>query len=161
MTDPANYILQFVGFQTPLAPEEFIQRWMPFAKNFKAQGILDIDLYLVENKGIVNYISKNLWEEKKYLHYFPSGIAGAGSGGGISVTQFGGYRILADHLERFNQMKLLFLPNPAEISQANIISCPSITEKVPFKQVLILGDHVKFEWASDYTELQCKHLKQI
>lgn len=103
-----KYIVQFVGFKTTLAEDDFIRRWMPFASNFKSQGIITIDLYRVANNDDLTFISRNIWEEKTYFQNFPTGVAGSGSGGGISVTQFGGYSIQPDQLERQDEMQLLF-----------------------------------------------------
>lgn len=161
MTNSTKYVIQFVGFKTTPDENEFIIRWTPFASNFKSKGIVTIDLYNVENYNELTYISRNIWDEKTYFHNFPTGIAGSGSGGGISVTQLGGYSIQPDQLEPQNEMQLLFLNNIIKLEDENIISCLSSTDKVPFKQVLMFNGTYKPNLQSHAIDIICKHLKRM
>lgn len=161
MTNSTKYIIQFVGFKTTLIEIDFIRRWTPFASNFKSQGIITIDLYSLVNNNDLTYISRNIWDEKTYFQNFPTGVAGSGSGGGISVTQFGGYSIPPDQLERQNEMQLLFLNDTINIDNENTISCLSSTDKVPFKQVLISNDVNKPDLQLNSIDIKCKHIKEI
>jgi hypothetical protein len=161
MINSSNYIVQFVGFKTTLTEIDFIRRWAPFASNFKSQGILTIDLYKVVDKEDLNYISRNIWEEKTYFQNFPTGVAGSGSGGGISVTQFGGYRIPPDQLESPKEMELIFLHDIVQIDDEIAFSCLGSTDKVPFKQVLIANDDAKSTSQINSVKIKCAHLKQI
>lgn len=161
MRTSTKYIIQFVGFKTTLKEIDFIKRWTPFASNFKNQGIITIDLYSLVDNNDLNYISRNIWEEKTYFHNFPTGVAGSGSGGGISVTQFGGYNIQPDQLERQNEMHLLFLKNIVKMDDKNIIACPSSTDKVPFKQVLIINTVNKPNLEQNSIDIKCKHIKEM
>lgn len=161
MTNSTKYIIQFVGFKTTLNENDFIRRWTPFASNFKSQGILTIDLYNVANNNELTYISRNIWDEKTYFQNFPTGIAGSGSGGGISVTQLGGYSIQPDQLELQNEMQLLFLNDIIRHEEENIISCLSCTDKVPFKQVLIFNVASKPNFQFRELDIICKHIKRM
>lgn len=161
MTNSAKYIIQFVGFKTTLEEIDFIRRWTPFASNFKSQGIITIDLYRVANNDDLTFISRNIWDEKTYFQNFPTGVADSGSGGGISVTQFGGYILQPDKLERQDEMQLLFLHDIIKIGDENTISCLSSTDKVPFKQVLIINDYDKPDLQLNSLDIKCQHLKQM
>lgn len=160
MTNLNKYIIQFVGFKTIMTEKDFIKRWTPFASNFKNQGILTIDLYQVLNYKDLNYISRNIWNEKTYFQNFPTGIANSGSGGGISVTQLGGYHIQPDQLEKQDEMQLLFLHNTIKIDNKDVVSCLSLTDKTPFQQVLIINDN-KSNLPLDSIDIKCRHIKQM
>jgi len=108
MEESKNFIVQYIGFKTSLSETDFIKRWTPFASNFKDAGIKSIDLYKVQDNENLTYISRNIWGSKTYFENFPNGVAGSGSGGGISVTQFGGYWIEATDLQKSNLMQILF-----------------------------------------------------
>ena len=161
MTNSPKYILQFVGFKTTLEEIGFIRRWTPFALSFKSQGIITIDLYRVANNEDLTFISRNIWDEKTYFQNFPTGVAGSGSGGGISVKQFGGYGIQPDQLERHDKMQLIFLQDIIKIEDENTISCLSSTDKVPFKQVLIYNNAYKPNLQIKQIKIKCKHIKQM
>ena len=160
MINSNKFIIQFVGFKTTLGEIDFIRRWTPFALNFKSQGIITIDLYRVVNNADFTYISRNIWDEKKYFQNFPTGVAGSGSGGGISVTQFGGYSIQLDQLERQDEMQLLFLHDILKIEDKNAISCLSSTDKVPFKQVFILHNN-KPDFQINSINIKSKYIQQM
>jgi len=103
-----NFIVQYISFKTDLNESDFIKRWTPFASNFKNLGIKSIDLYKVQDNENLTFISRNIWESKTYFKNFPNGVAGSGSGGGISVTQFGGYWLEETDLQKPKIMQLLF-----------------------------------------------------
>jgi len=129
------YVVQYVGFSANIDSNTFISRWAPFAKQFKAMGIQSIDLYQNTNESKINFLSRNVWDKQTYLKNFSTGIAGAGGGGGISVTQFGGYWLPKDHLQKQDYMQLLFT-NSLVISDIEIKSYPRCTNHVPFLNVL-------------------------
>jgi hypothetical protein len=153
-----NYIVQYVGFKTTLNETDFIKRWTPFATNFKNAGIKSIDLYQVNENENITYISRNIWDAKTYFENFPTGVAGSGSGGGISVTQFGGYFIDDSDLNKSQTMQLLFT------NQETLIS-------LPHKQRNQCTQKVKFIKSIEYLEvektllpketLSCNHLKTM
>lgn len=158
MNEKLKYIVQYVGFTTAMNPDEFVKRWTPFAAGFKNAGIKTIDLYQVRDDEKLTFISRNVWEEKIYFANFPSGIAGAGSGGGISVTQLGGYWLEEEDLVRPDQMNLAFLTTDAEISTASQIARRACTEHIPNKQML----ECTISNASNFpSQLICTHIKQM
>lgn len=108
MTNTHRYIVQFVGFKTALSATEFLQRWKPFAARFKHSGAKSIDLYAVSNNPNLAFISRNIWDADTYFQNFPTGVAGSGNGGGIAVTQFGGYWISEQEIAKPSDMQLLF-----------------------------------------------------
>jgi hypothetical protein len=161
MTNNSKYIVQYVGFKTNLNRNDFINRWTPFASNFKDAGIKTIDLYEVQNNENFAFISRNVWDEKTYFQNFPSGVAGSGSGGGISVTQFGGYWLAENQLERQDQMKLVFLNNIVDVMDTKITSRLSVTANVPYKQLLDLSLESNFTLSEQKVELACHHIKRM
>jgi hypothetical protein len=161
MTNNSKYIVQYVGFKTNLNRNDFINRWTPFASNFKNAGIKTIDLYEVQNNENFAFISRNVWDEKTYFQNFPSGVAGSGSGGGISVTQFGGYWLAENQLERQDQMKLVFLNNIVDVMDTKITSRLSVTANVPYKQLLDLSLESNFTLSEQKVELACHHIKRM
>jgi len=135
MTEHKNHIVQYVGFKTDLNEIDFIKRWTPFAANFKNAGIKSIDLYKVRDNETLSFISRNIWESKTYFENFPSGVAGSGSGGGISVTQFGGYWIEENDLQKPKTMHLLFSNNDITSELPQIIR-NQCTQNVKFLRVI-------------------------
>jgi len=136
MKEKPNYIVQYVGFKTDIEPDGLIKRWTPFDAGFKSAGIKTIDLYQVQENDILTFISRNVWDNKRYFQNFPSEIAGAGSGGGIAVTQFGGFWLQPDHLERQDKMIPAFLSTETEITNATQIARSSCSNKMLHKQML-------------------------
>ena len=89
-------LVQFVCFSTVLAQEPFLQAWEPFGSGFLARGIDRI--VLSENterssEAAFDYVSRNLWDEKRFERAFPHGVRGSGGLGPISVLQAGGFRL--------------------------------------------------------------------
>ena len=89
-------LVQFVCFTTVLPQEEFLQAWEPFGSGFLARGIDRI--VLSENterstESAFDYVSRNLWDEKRFERAFPHGVRGSGGLGPISVLQAGGFRM--------------------------------------------------------------------
>lgn len=130
-----NFIVQYVGFKTQLNENDFINRWTPFASNFKSAGIKSIDLYRVQDNENITFISRNIWGSKTYFENFPTGVAGSGSGGGINVTQFGGYWIEETDLSKPNTMQILFSIDD-NIFNTKQITRNQCTKKVQFLKVI-------------------------
>jgi hypothetical protein len=161
MAETNRYIVQFVGFKTDLNEEEFIKRWTPFAANFKNAGIKTIDLYSVIENGDLTFISRNIWDEKSYFQNFPSGVAGSGSGGGISVKQFGGYWISENDLQKPNTLNILF-SNENNFSESNIVLRKRCTENVPFQyQIEIDQIDTLILQQNKPNILNCSHVKTM
>ena len=158
MREISNYIVQYVGFKTNLNATDFIERWTPFANSFKKAGIKSIDLYQVQYNETLTFISRNVWDNQIYFQNFPSGIAGDGSGGGISVIQFGGYWLQPDQLENQDEMKLVFLTNETETNNEKQIVRLSCSDKMPYKQML---DILTSAQNNFHNQINCKHLKQM
>jgi hypothetical protein len=161
MAETNKHIVQFVGFKTDLNKEEFIKRWTPFAENFKNAGIKTIDLYRVIDNKDLTFISRNIWDDQSYFQLFPTGVAGSGSGGGVSVTQFGGYWILESELEKPNQMNILF-SNERNIFETKSVSRKRCTEKVRFQnQIEINQVDTSILKQSQPNILTCTHIKTM
>lgn len=131
------YIEQYVGFQTALDEETFLSSWKPFATSFKSAGITQIDIYTLENREILTYLSRNVWTAEAYLKNFPGGVPGAARTQDVNVLQFGGYWLAEDQQAPPKSMTLLFQRSPMEIEEESIIR-ERVTEQVPFSQVLML-----------------------
>ncbi|MBC7844187.1 MAG: hypothetical protein H7099_17890 [Gemmatimonadaceae bacterium] len=89
-------LVQFVCFTTVLPQEEFLVAWEPFATGFLSRGIERI--VLSENterttEAAFDYVSRNLWDEKRFERAFPHGVRGSGGLGPIGVLQAGGFRL--------------------------------------------------------------------
>ena len=158
MTENSNYIVQYVGFKTELDEQNFVKRWTPFASNFKNAGIKTIDLYSVKGSDAQTFISRNIWDKKTYFENFPSGVAGSGSGGGISVTQFGGYWIADNELEKPENMTLLFADETPQVS-APKIERNQCTKNVKYLKVIEFSDSTQSVF--DQKMLICNHLKTM
>ena len=158
MIENTNFIVQYVGFKTDLDEQRFIKRWTPFASSFKSAGIITIDLYKVIENGEITYISRNIWNNNTYFENFPSGVAGAGSGGGITVTQFGGYWIADHELAKPKNMALFFTNDSSKIEKPNIerIQC---TKKVKYLKVVEILDSNQINISQKV--LFCNHLKTM
>jgi hypothetical protein len=161
MNTTSKYIVQYVGFATTNDKDAFIKRWAPFANQFKSLGIKTIDLYEIVQASQLNFISRNVWDQEIYFQNFPTGMAGSGSGGGISVTQFGGYWLQPDQLQRQDQMKLVFLDQVIEITDLSIISRLSSTINIPYKQMLDLTLNQKPTIHQPSLELICNHIQTM
>ena len=161
MAETNKHIVQFVGFKTDLNEEEFIKRWTPFAANFKTAGIKTIDLYSVIDNKDLTFISRNIWEEKSYFQLFPTGVAGSGSGGGISVTQFGGYWISENELQKTNSMNILFT-NEQNIFETNSVLRKRCTEKVEFQNQIEFNQIDTAVLKQNQLNIfSCKHIKAM
>ena len=158
MIENSNYIVQYVGFKTELDEQNFIKRWTPFASNFKNAGIKTIDLYRVKENDEQTYISRNIWDKKTYFENFPSGVAGSGSGGGIKVTQFGGYWIDDKELEKPENMTLLFTDDNSAISTSKI-QRSQCTKNVKYLKMIEFLDSNQSSTSPKL--LICNHLKTM
>ena len=90
-------LVQFVCFTTVLPQEEFLHAWEPFGSGFLSRGIERI--VLSENterstEAAFDYVSRNLWDEKRFERAFPHGVRGSGGLGPIGVLQAGGFRLV-------------------------------------------------------------------
>lgn len=155
------YIVQYVGFQTALDEDTFLNSWKPFASSFKSAGIVKIDLYQLANREILTYLSRNVWPAEAYLKNFPTGVPGAARTQDVNVLQFGGYWLAEDEQTAPASMTLLFQRSPQEIEEEGT-SRPRVTEQVPFAQMLML-DGLQKETASTNEQLvfPCAHLKSL
>lgn len=153
-----NFIVQYVGFKTKLSEIDFVKRWTPFALNFKSAGIKSIDLYQVQGDENLTFISRNIWESKTYFENFPTGVAGSGSGGGISVTQFGGYWIEEIDLPKPNIIQILF-SNDDTTPTSQQTTRNQCTKNVNFLKVIEYLDVEKSIIPKQ--TLFCKHLKTM
>jgi hypothetical protein len=136
MAGASERIVQYVGFATAVGREEFLERWMPFARQFSDRGARTIDLYEVSAPAPVRYISRNVWDAGIYLGSFPDGVAAGGGGGGVKVEQFGGYWMEPGDGEAADSMRVAFLPSPGESPWMTArMRC---ADKVPYLQVLDL-----------------------
>lgn len=158
MTQNSPYVVQYVGFKTNINASDFISRWIPFALGFKNAGAKTIDLYQVHNNETLTFISRNVWDIKTYFQNFPSGIAGAGGGGGISVTQLGGFWLQDDQLQKQHEMKLAFLSSGKEESNTFQISRLNCIENGNYKLVLDILPKAETNFQN---EIYCNHLKTI
>ncbi len=152
-----DFIVQYVGFKTGLNEVEFMRRWTPFAASFKGAGIKSIDLYAVQDNENITFISRNIWDSKTYFENFPTGVAGPGSGGGISVTQFGGYWIEEADLQKPELMQILFTNNySSDLPHSLRGQC---TENAKYLKVIefLLNDNTIYP----ETSMFCKHLKTM
>ncbi|MFN0049664.1 MAG: hypothetical protein ACKVOU_11125 [Cytophagales bacterium] len=162
MLQNEKFIVQYVGFSTDLKNNEFIERWSPFANHFKSAGIISIDLYQVKNTSELSYISRNVWKSSTYFENFPSGVAGSGSGGGVKVTQFGGYWLLEGDLEKKDKMNIAFLEVENIKVDHNITVRNRCTSKVKYIQMI---EHQSFQnHDNEHTisnQFICNHLKTM
>lgn len=161
MTDTNKYIVQFVGFTTDLHESDFIQRWTPFASQFKNVGIQTIDLYTINENKSLTFISRNIWDEKTYFKNFPTGVAGSGSSREISVTQLGGYWIAEDELEKPNQMKILFTDQEHDFSPTCIVR-KRCSKNVKYEnQVECIQTDASISNTNQLNILTCTHIKRM
>lgn len=162
MSYPQPYIVQYVGFQTALDEDTFLQSWKPFATSFKSAGIIHIDLYVLEHKEILTYLSRNVWPAEAYLKNFPSGVPGAARTQDVNVLQFGGYWLRQEETDRPENMTLIFQREAKPLEEKEAIARLCVTENVPFKQLLVL---IQPSTAYDSTDAQlvfsCSHLKDL
>ncbi len=158
MTQNSPYIVQYVGFKTNLNASDFISRWTPFASGFKNAGVKTIDLYQVHKNEILTFISRNVWDTKTYFQNFPSGIAGAGSGGGISVTQFGGFWLQDDQLQKQHEMKLAFLTSETEETNSMLISRLNCIDNAQYKLMLDILPNAETNFQN---KISCNHIKTM
>lgn len=159
MINPTKHIVQFVGFKANLNEIDFLKRWLPFALGFKKAGITSIDLYKVSNNDHLNFISRNLWDTNTYFQNFPSGIAVSGRGGGVAVTQFGGYWIAENELDKPDEMQILFTNEklPSTIRSRKRCSVNVIFEN----QVEFTEEDFNLLNINPLNILSCTHLKTM
>jgi hypothetical protein len=162
MSQQSSYIVQYVGFQTALDEDTFLQSWTPFASSFKSAGIEHIDIYMVENKEILTYLSRNVWPTSAYLKNFPSGVPGAARTQDVNVLQFGGYWLDESEIVRPERMTLLFQKEENLITEKEAVIRLRVTEYVPFKQLLLLTQPSSVHTSTE-TQLvfSCSHLKSL
>jgi hypothetical protein len=155
------YIVQYVGFQTALDEDIFLNTWRPFASSFKLAGITQIDLYRLENREILTYISRNVWPAEAYFKNFPGGQPGAARTQLVNVLQFGGYWLAEDQQEAPESMTLLFQRSLMEVEEENI-SRGRVSEQVPFIQVLMLqGLRTDITSTNEQLVFPCSQMKSI
>lgn len=155
------YIVQYVGFQTALDEDTFLNSWKPFATSFKSAGIISIDVYRLENREILTYLSRNVWPSEAYLKNFPTGVPGAARTQDVNVLQFGGYWLDKEEQAAPESMTLLFQRSPQEVEEASI-SQGRVTEQVPFSQVLMLkGVNKEKPSTNEQLVFPCTHLKSL
>jgi hypothetical protein len=157
--DTTPYIVQYVGFETRLDSTAFLQRWMPFANQFKAAGILTIDLYAVRSGEGLAFMSRNVWPAEVYFRNFPGGMAGSAGGGGVQVRQLGGYWLEETQLEKEAAMQLVFLPEAVGVDTVTVVSRQPCTARVPYRQLLDLP--VQHPGVGAGTTFLCNHLKSM
>ncbi len=85
MTGAPQWIVQYVGFATAVGREEFLDRWMPFARRFSDRGARTIDLCEVSSPAPVRYIWRDVWDAGTSLGSVPDGVAAGGGDGGARV----------------------------------------------------------------------------
>jgi hypothetical protein len=86
-------IFQFVCFDTPLMPGEFLPLWESFAEKFVSNRASAISLHQQEaNKNKFRYLSKNEWPSNDFQFVFQKGkISDKFPAGQVKVIQAGGY----------------------------------------------------------------------
>ncbi len=86
-------IFQFVCFDTPLTPGEFLPLWESFAEKFISNRASAISLHQQDgNKNKFRYISKNEWPSNDFQFVFQKGkISDKFPAGQVKVIQAGGY----------------------------------------------------------------------
>jgi len=68
-----NTIVQFVGFETNIEPDEFIVNWEPYAKQFASK---DIEVTLEKQSGSTHrfkYLSQHKWPDVDFQFVFMKG----------------------------------------------------------------------------------------
>lgn len=155
------YIVQYVGFQTALDEDTFLNSWKPFTTSFKSAGIMQIDLYQLKNREILTYLSCNVWPAEAYLKNFPTGVPGAARTQDVNVLQFGGYWLAEEQQAAPESMTLLFQRSPQDVEGASI-SRERVTEQVPFAQMLMLDDSQnKMASTNEQLVFPCAHLRSL
>src|SRR4051812_19048364 len=86
-------IVQFVGFETSMALDDFTAQWERFAKRFIKQDIHTITLQQqVVTRSRFRYISRNKWSEDNFQFSFMGGRASDYfPDHRVKVVQAGGY----------------------------------------------------------------------
>lgn len=162
MSQQQAYVVQYVGFQTGLDEDTFLQSWIPFASSFKSAGIEHIDIYTLQDKEILTYLSRNVWPAEAYLKNFPSGVPGAARTQDVNVLQFGGYWLDKAEKDRPEHMTLVFQKDESLSEEKDIITRLRVTEHVPFKQLLVLKQLTSAYLSTDVQLVfGCSHLKSL
>ena len=124
-------IVQFVGFETAMSPDDFTAQWERFAKRFFKQDIHTITLQQqVVTRSRFKYISRNEWSEDNFQYnfmgsrasdYFPDHR--------VKVVQTGGYLTIqlenSDHPDSDIIQVLAFITD----EKASIDACRSLPHK--------------------------------
>jgi len=161
MEQQQPYIVQYVGFQTALDEDTFLSSWKPFASSFKSAGIAKIDLYQLENREILTYLSRNVWPAEAYLKNFPSGVPGAARTQDVNVLQFGGYWLAEDKQVAPGSMTLLFQRSSQEVQEKSVRRV-RVTQQVPFSQMLMLaGLQTDIVSTNEQLVFPCTHLRSL
>lgn len=160
MSEEKAYIVQYVGFQTALDEDTFLQSWTPFASSIKSAGMLHIDVYSLKDKEILTYIARNVWPAEAFLKNFPTGVPGAARTQDVNVLQFGGYWLKPDDIEKPESMTLFFQKEAAESEDGTVRA--RVTEKVPFRQMIIrLQNKQEVQSTNEQLVFDCKHIKSL
>lgn len=161
MEEKQSYVIQYVGFQTALDDETFLRAWQPFASSFKSAGIEQIDVYSLQNREILTYLSRNVWTSDAYLKNFPTGVPGGVRTQDVNVLQFGAYRLAEEQREAPETMTLLFQRSPMEVEEEAVFRA-RISEKVPFQQVVMLaGLHSDKASTNEQLVFPCSYLTSL
>lgn len=156
------YIIQYVGFQTGLDEDTFLQSWSPFASSIKSAGIEQVDIYKIQNKEVLTYISRNVWPAEAFLKNFPSGVPGAARTQDVAVLQFGGYWLQEKEVESPDNMLLLFQRAPVELEEKGGVVKKRVTENVPFQQLIVVAKPAqKYSSTNEQFAFHCTHLKNL
>lgn len=89
-------LVQFVCFTTVLPQDEFLEAWEPFASSFLSRGIERVILSENSERSselAFDFVSRNIWDERRFERAFPHGVRGSGGLGPIGVLQAGGFRL--------------------------------------------------------------------
>lgn len=162
MSQEQSLVVQYVGFQTGLDEDTFIQTWTPFASSIKSAGISEVDIFALQQKDVLSYISRNIWPAEAYFKNFPTGIAGAARAKDMMVLQFGGYWMKEEEREQPSDMLLLFQRQFVEVDEKVFSRHEAVSKQVPFEQLLVI-ENAKSTYASTNEQFAfyCKHLKSL
>jgi len=88
-------VIQFVGFETSLPKDAFLQRWEPFAASFLARGLDRVVLGESDAASGFHFISRNVWPEARFRAVFSSRLPGDAGGGAVTAVQVGAFQVVA------------------------------------------------------------------
>ena len=130
--NPADYLVQFVCFDTILRASLFHPIWKPFANRFKSQGIEVLILNEAQESPTqlvpFRFISQNWWPKSKFEEAFPNGQSvGNVNIGVVRVAQAGSFvfsgHILPENTDpraSFNGNKLFVLGHGPPLSSTEV-----------------------------------------